>query len=105
MSAAPATTSALPAHAEDVPRTLHSRPVAADRLFRGLFRAAGISVLVITGSILLFLILESIPAFRAEGLSFFTTTNTLPPNEDGVAALLPYTVLIAVISLGVALPS
>jgi phosphate transport system permease protein len=105
MSAAPATTSALPAHAEDVPRTLHSRPVAADRLFRGLLRAAGISVLVITGSILLFLILESIPAFRAEGLSFFTTTNTLPPNEYGVAALLPYTVLIAVISLVVALPA
>ncbi len=105
MSAAPATTSAMPAHSEDVPRTLRSRPVPADRLFRGLLRAAGLAVLVITGSILLFLVLQSIPAFREEGFKFFTTTNTLPPDEYGVAALLPYTVLIAVISLVVALPA
>ncbi|HUC57865.1 MAG TPA: phosphate ABC transporter permease subunit PstC [Streptosporangiaceae bacterium] len=105
MSAAAATTSAMPAHAEDVPRQLHSKPVPADRLFRGLLRGAGIAVLAITGSILLFLVIEALPAFRDEGWRFLTQTNTLPPDEFGVGALLPYTVLVAVISLVVALPA
>jgi phosphate transport system permease protein len=105
MSAAPAAVSSMSSHGEDTPRPIVSRPSPADRIFRLVLRAAGIMVLAITGSILLFLILHSVAAFRDEGLKFFTISTTLPPNQYGVAALLPDTVLIAIIALLVALPA
>ena len=57
----------IPADA-DRPRAIVSRVDTGDRVFRGVLRAAGLAVLVITAGILAFLLLRSIPAFRADGL-------------------------------------
>ncbi len=105
MSAVPTSVSAVPTRREDTPRLITSRPSPADRIFRLVLRGAGIMVLVITGSILLFLILRSTAAFHAEGLKFFTTSTLLPPNQYGIAALLPDTIAIALIALAFALPA
>lgn len=105
MSAAPAAVSSVPSHGEDTPRPIASRPATADRIFRIILRAGGIAVLVITGAILLFLVLRSVPAFREEGFKFFTTSALQAPGDFGIAALLPDTVLIAIIALLVGFPS
>jgi phosphate transport system permease protein len=91
---------------DDVPRRITARPSASDRVFRGILRSAGIAVLVITGLILVFLIVQSMPAFRAEGFRFFTTSALLYGNNQfGIAALLPDSVLIALIALVIAFPA
>jgi phosphate transport system permease protein len=91
---------------DDAPRAIASRSTAADRVFRGVLRGAGIAVLLITGSILAFLILQSTTAFRAEGMRFFTTSTMFyGSNQFGIAALLPDTVAIAVIALIIAVPA
>jgi phosphate transport system permease protein len=105
MASAPAVVSSAPTQGDDRPRVIYSRPSPTDRLFRGVLRAAGVLVLVITGSILVFLVLRSTGAFEDEGFRFFTTSATQPPNDFGIAALLPDTILIAVIALMVALPA
>lgn len=100
----PASSSALPG--DDVPRKIFSRAPAGDRVFRGVLRAAGIAILVITAMILVFLVLQSMPAFRAEGLRFFTTSSLdYGSNQFGVAALLPDSVLVALIALAIAIPA
>lgn len=105
MSTAPAAVASVPSHGEDTPRPIASRPAPADRIFRLILRAAGIMVLVITGSILLFLVLRAVGAFGDEGFKFFTISTLQAPRLYGVAALLPDTVLIAIIALVVALPA
>jgi phosphate transport system permease protein len=88
VATSPASASAPPA--DDRPRHITARPSASDRVFRGILRSAGIAVLVLTALILVFLILQSIPAFRAEGFRFFTTSALLYGNNQfGIAALLP----------------
>jgi phosphate transport system permease protein len=90
---------------EDTPRRIVSRSSPGDRVFRGILRGAGITVLVITAMILVFLIIRSVPAFKAEGLSFFTTSTLIySAKQFGVAALLPDSVLIALIALVIAFP-
>jgi phosphate transport system permease protein len=91
---------------DDAPRTVVSRASASDQVFRGILRGAGITVLAITAMILVFLVLQSSTAFSAEGLRFFTTsTLSYGTDQFGVAALLPDTVLIAVIALAIAVPA
>jgi phosphate transport system permease protein len=91
---------------DDRPRAIVTRVSTGDRVFRGVLRAAGIAMLVITAGILLFLVLRSIPAFRAEGIRFFTTSTWLiASNQYGVASILPMGVLIAVIALIIAIPA
>ena len=91
---------------DDAPRTVVSRASASDQVFRGILRGAGITVLAITAMILVFLVLQSSTAFGAEGLRFFTTsTLSYGTDQFGVAALLPDTVLIAVIALAIAVPA
>jgi len=105
MSAAATGVSAVLTH-DDAPRPIYYRPSSSDRIFRGLLRGAGISVLVITGAILLFLILQSLPAWRAEGFRILTTAALLYGSKDfGVAALLPDSIAIAVIALAIAVPA
>jgi phosphate transport system permease protein len=100
----PAPSSAPPD--EDTPRTIVSRASASDRVFRGILRSAGLAVLAITAMILAFLVLQAVPAFRAEGFRFFTTSTLLyGTNQFGIAALLPDTVLIALIALSIAIPA
>jgi phosphate transport system permease protein len=91
---------------QDVPRPIVSRAAPADRLFRGVLRSAGVAVLAMTGAILLFLVLRSSSAFAAEGWRFFTTSSLVySTNQFGIAALLPDTILIAVIALAIAVPA
>src|SRR5690349_18797943 len=48
----------------DRPRPVVTRVSAADRVFRGILYAAGITMLIITASILAFLVLRSVPTFQ-----------------------------------------
>lgn len=62
-------------------------------------------MLAIMAAVGLFLSIEAWDAFRAVGLRFFTTSAWQPDRRDfGVAAIITYTVLIAVIAVAVALP-
>ena len=91
---------------EDAPRVIVARPSGADRIFRGILRAAGIAVLLITVLILVFLILRSLSAFRRAGVGFLTTSAFFPETSSqfGIAALLPDSAAIAVVALVIAVP-
>jgi phosphate transport system permease protein len=89
--------------ADDRPRIVVSKPSVGDRVFRGLMRAAGILVLVITASILIFLLVRAEPAFKSAGWGFFTTS-VFNGTQFGIAAILPLGVLVAIIALIIAIP-
>ena len=88
---------------DDAPRAIVTPVSAGDRIFRGAVRGAGLLVLAITASILIFLVARSVPAFRAAGFAFFTTS-AFNGTQFGIAAILPLGVLIAVIALIIAIP-
>jgi phosphate transport system permease protein len=90
----------------DSPRVIVKRVSGADKVFRAVLRGAGITVLLITGMILVFLLIRSLSAFERAGFGFFTTQNFLPELSDqfGIAALLPDSAEIAVLALVIALP-
>lgn len=92
--------------AEDKPRLIVARAAGPDLIFRTVLRAAGIAVLVITASILVFLVLRSLSALQRAGLGFVTNSSFYPELSDhfGIAALLPDSLLIASIALVFALP-
>src|SRR5690348_8524730 len=90
---------------DDRPRTSVPRVSPGARIFRGVLRGAGIAVLVMTAGILVFLALQSVPAFKAVGLRFFTTSTWfISTNQFGIAAILPLGILIALIALIIAVP-
>jgi phosphate transport system permease protein len=65
----------------------------------------GIFVLIATGSIGLFLGLQSIPTLRHYGFSFFTQTNWQPERDQiGIAAVLVGTIEVAVVAICVGIP-
>jgi phosphate transport system permease protein len=101
-------TTVLPAVDGDVaaePRTLEQRRGRGDKFFSGLMASSGSVVLITMSAVGLFLALESIPAFRRTGFSFFTTSAWQPSTgEFGVAAIIGFTVMIAAIAVAVALP-
>ncbi|MDH6112049.1 phosphate transport system permease protein [Kitasatospora sp. MAP12-15] len=89
----------------DQPRVITAPVTPGDRIFRGLLRAAGLSVFVIMGLIALFLLLRGSAALRATGWSFFTEMRwDTETHQFGIAAVLPDGVLIAVIALVLAVP-
>ena len=89
----------------DVPRELSQTLTPGDRTFRGIARGVGLSVLVLTGSIGLFLGYQMIPTLKRYGLSFFTETQWLPQQDQvGLAAVLVGTVEVALIALAVGFP-
>ena len=91
--------------ADDRPRAIVTRVSASDKVFRGILRGAGLAVLVITASILAFLVLRSLSAFREMGFSFFTTpTWYISTKQYGLASILPLGILVAVIALIIAVP-
>ncbi len=93
------------APSEDRPRAIVASVSAGDRIFRTGLRVAGLTVLIITGLILVFLILRSFTAFDAVGWRFFTTQSWfISTNQFGIAAILPDGVLIAFIALIIAIP-
>jgi phosphate transport system permease protein len=89
------------------------RPVAAgipfgDRLFRGVTRAGGLVVLVITGGIGVFLAIKAAPALRVYGWGFLTHHqwfNTDPRRLGiGISSVALGSVLVALVAIVVALP-
>lgn len=90
---------------DDGPRVLRSPLSTSDRVFRGILRSSGGSVLVITGLIAFFLILRAGSALGTSGFAFFTTKTWIPAaNRFGIATILPNGVIIALIALVVAVP-
>jgi phosphate transport system permease protein len=93
------------AASEDRPRVIVAPVALGDKIFRGILRGAGLTVLVITGLILIFLIVRSTTAFQAMGFRFFTTSSWfISTNQFGIAAILPLGILAALIALVIAVP-
>jgi phosphate transport system permease protein len=92
---------------DDVPRTIVAQPSTGDKIFRGILRASGWSVFVITGLILVFLILRAAKAFKFMGFAFLTTSAwiTQSPLHFGIASILPFGILIALIAMVIAVPT
>ena len=90
----------------DIPRRITRARGQADRLYRTLATGAGLVTLIVLALIGLFLALQSVPAFHQMGLGFFTTQTWNPDGAQhrfGVAAVLYWTVVIAVIALVLAM--
>jgi phosphate transport system permease protein len=90
-----------------VPLRLRPNLAPADRLYRGVVRAAGIASLVVLVLVGVFLFIRAWPAFHTMGWSFFTTTGFVTNGAHprfGVASALYGTVVIALIALVVAVP-
>jgi phosphate transport system permease protein len=84
---------------------IRNRASGADLAFRNGVRLAGVMVLAITGLIALFLIVRAGSTLRHVGWRFLTNTKWLvESNNIGVGAILPDTIIIAVIALIIAVP-
>jgi len=89
----------------DRPRTIDPGLPPSDRIFRGVARTIGLFVLVLTGSIGLFLGYQAIPTLHRYGLDFFTRSEWQPElDKVGIAAVLVGTVEVALIALIVGFP-
>jgi phosphate transport system permease protein len=87
------------------PRTLRTVKGRSDRIFDRITSLSGLSVLAIMVAVGLFLGIEAIDAFDAVGVNFLTTSIWEPDRgEFGIAAVLPFTVLIALVAVAVAVP-
>jgi phosphate transport system permease protein len=76
-----------------------------DRLFHGTATSIGMFVLIMTGSIGIFLGYQAIPTLRHYGFSFFTQTQWQPElDKIGIAAVLVGTVEVALVAMVVAFP-
>jgi phosphate transport system permease protein len=94
-----------PGIAEDRPRTITTRISGADLAFRTMARAAGLLVLAITGLIAAFLVDRASSTLHAVGWRFLTNFQwILNDNNLGVGAILPDTIIIALIALIIAVP-
>ncbi len=92
-------------HEVPSPRVIEAQPGTGDRVFSGLMLTSGLVVLAMMSAVGLFLAVKSIPAFRRTGLSFFTTSQWQPSTGVfGVAAVIGFTISIAVIAVAIALP-
>ncbi|SOD72288.1 phosphate ABC transporter membrane protein 1 (PhoT family) [Jatrophihabitans sp. GAS493] len=90
---------------DDVPRSIDPGLTRSDHIFRGTARGVGALVLVLTGSIGIFLGYQLIPTIRHYGFSFFTETQWLPARDKvGIAAVLVGSIQIAFIALLIAFP-
>jgi phosphate transport system permease protein len=96
---------AEPSLVADAPRRIVLHRSRADRVYRGVTTAAGLMTLVVLFLIGLFLLIRSVPTFRQNGLSFFTTSVWNPDGgQAGVAALVEGTVVISLIGLVIGIP-
>jgi phosphate transport system permease protein len=88
-----------------VPRPLSDGLEPSDRAFHGIATIIGLSVLVITGAIGLYLGYQSIPTLRHYGLGFFTTSAWNPDlNQLGIASVLVGTFEVAMVAMVVSFP-
>src|SRR5262249_19139453 len=89
------------------PRTVRVTHTRSDRIYRRVAASAGVFTFILLALIGIFLFIKAWPAFQDAGWSFFTTQEWVTPprgNTYGVAALLYWTAVIAVIALVIALP-
>ena len=77
-----------------------------DRVYRSVATAAGSTTFLVMALIGTFLTIQGISALQVAGLSFFTETQWLPDQGGsfGIAAVLTYTVQIALVALTLAVP-
>lgn len=91
----------------DTPRLVVRTPTTADRTYRRLALGGGVVTLLLLILIGTFLSLRALPALREGGFGFLSilewNANSDPP-VFGIAALLYWTVVIAVIALVIAVP-
>lgn len=89
----------------DEPRVIDPGHPQVDKIFHGSARGVAIAVLVIFGSIGIFLGYQAIPTFDRFGLSFLTE-NDWEPNRNiiGISATLLGTVEVAIVALVIAFP-
>lgn len=84
---------------------LHQGSRRADQAFRWICLASGLLVLVVLGLILFSTTKEAMPAFRAEGLRFVTSTNWDPATGHfGALAFIYGTLVVSAIALVIAVP-
>src|SRR5262249_35532499 len=95
----------LHAAGADEPRELSRTLPLADRIFHVGARGIGLAVLVIFGSIGVFLGLQSVPTLRRYGWHFFVESQWLPERDVvGISAVVVGTVVVALVALVVAFP-
>jgi len=89
----------------DQPRPLKAAQSPGDTAFTNIVRSVGVFVLVLTGSIGIFLGYQVIPTVKRYGTSFFTETQW-SPNTDviGVVSVVVASIEVAVIALAVGFP-
>jgi phosphate transport system permease protein len=77
-----------------------------DRIFRGAAVGSGLLILVLLSAIAIFLVVEALPAFRAEKGNFFTTKAWDPDGSQvfGIAALTFGSVMSSIIALVIGVP-
>ncbi len=86
-------------------RKIRSVAGGADRVFRRSLQGAGVAVLLIMGTIGLFLFYQGSTAIADAGLSFITTQAWEPNSHNfGIATVLTGTLLIAGVALTIAVP-
>jgi phosphate transport system permease protein len=94
-----------PPTAAAVPRRIVSATGGGDRIFRGILRGAGVTVLAIMAAVGLFLLLRATQALRVSGWAFLTTQQWQPDAHNfGIAAVLIGTLLIAGVAVCVSVP-
>jgi phosphate transport system permease protein len=87
------------------PRDISGRKGGGDRVFFGSIGLSGILVLAIMAAVGVFLTVEAADAFRVTGINFLTTSTWQPDTGDfGIASVITYTVLIAIVAVLVAMP-
>ncbi|SDJ45614.1 phosphate ABC transporter membrane protein 1, PhoT family [Frankineae bacterium MT45] len=89
----------------DKPRSIAATLPVEDHVFRGIVRSIGVFVLVMTGSIGLFLGYQAIPTLHHYGWHYFTERNWLPAQDKiGISAVLVGTVEVALVALAFGFP-
>lgn len=93
------------AQGPDVPREIDPGRSSADKTFAGIVRGIGFFVLVLTGSIGLFLGYQAIPTLQRYGWSFFTESEWQPEADKiGISAVLLGTIEVALIAMVISFP-
>ncbi len=89
----------------DVPRVIDPGLPMSDKVFRHSARLIGVFVLILTGSIGLFLGYQAIPTVQRYGFTFFTENDWQPARDMiGISAVLVGTVEVALIALAIGFP-
>ena len=79
--------------------------ISSDSLFRFVLTAAGALMVMLLGGMFLTLVIDSLPAIRATGLSFLTGTTWDPVfKQYGALSFLVGTLITSFLALGISLP-